>query len=183
MLFTITNESGALVDISNWTDFELTPYIDPAREFSRTVTFNDTAGGTFSDTVMVIVCNYTLLLPKQVTRVAKSSRVITYHNGRDIPTSYPKDPNSDIWLGFEMLGFEDDEWIQAHSILIDGVVVAKGETVNGLTYVDSKTNGLNIVGVRVKDGNEGNTSRVTLRYTTQYIPSDDRSQDFEIKTL
>lgn len=55
MTFTITDELGGIQPITNWTNFELIAYVNPAREYSRTVTFNDTGGGTFTEQVRVIV--------------------------------------------------------------------------------------------------------------------------------
>lgn len=53
--FTIVDDQGEPVDITGWTDFELVPLIDPAKEYARYVTFDDTAGGTFQRAVRVIV--------------------------------------------------------------------------------------------------------------------------------
>lgn len=55
LLFNIVDENGSAIDVTNWTNFELSTYIEPALEFDRTVTFDDTAGGTFSEDIRVIV--------------------------------------------------------------------------------------------------------------------------------
>ena len=55
MTFTIVDEGGNAVDITNWTEFELVPFVSPAKEYTRYATFSDTGGGTFTETVRVIV--------------------------------------------------------------------------------------------------------------------------------
>lgn len=55
MTFTITDELGGVQSIANWSDFDLVVYVSPAKEYSRTVTFSDTGGGTFTEDVRVIV--------------------------------------------------------------------------------------------------------------------------------
>ena len=56
LLFNIVDESGNPIDVTNWTNFELSTYIEPAIEFDRTVTFTDSdTSGAFSEAVRVIV--------------------------------------------------------------------------------------------------------------------------------
>ena len=120
---------------------------------------------------------------KEQVRIARNNNYILFHDSSSIPTSSPKDPNSIIWKGFTLAGLEDDETLLSASFLIDGVQVSDGDTVNGLTFLESQDNGIDQAKAKLSGGTEGATYRLTMRYSTEYVPSDDRSQDFLVTTL
>jgi hypothetical protein len=133
--------------------------------------------------VGVIVVPTTYLAAKSQITVTKAKRNIIYHDGSSVPTADPKDPNSNVWYGLELLGFSDDETILTGVVLIDGEVMTVGQENNGLRFEELQSNGVNLAKIRLTGGDVDKTYRVTLRYSTQYVPSDDRSQDITIKEL
>ena len=76
MTFTIVDEGGNAVDITNWTEFELVPFVSPAKEYTRYATFSDTGGGTFAETVRVIVGDTSLPDAKGITVTTPSKRTV-----------------------------------------------------------------------------------------------------------
>jgi len=136
-----------------------------------------------SGAIGVIVIPETYLSAKSVVTVTKAKRSQAFHDGTGVPEADPKDPNSDVWYQFELLGFEEDEAILTASVLIDGVLVGNGQEHNGLVFVELQSDGVNLAKVRLKGGNLGQKYRVSIRYSTPYVPSDDRSQDITIVQL
>lgn len=110
------------------------------------------------------------------------ANAVIYHNGIDVPELNPKDPDSDNWFGFDF-SLATGEQITASSWLIDGeAVTSDGDEVNGLVYHD-KTHDSTKTRVRLSGGVVDRKYRVTCRYTTTLVPSDDKSFDIEIKDL
>lgn len=137
--------------------------------YSVTVVYENqiTQPGTYDGALSVVV------IPK-----VKISQV--FHDGISIPEAAPKDPDSDVWREFDLRNLESGESVTYAVILIDGVNVEKGEAVNGLTYVDMQYDGATRIKARIKGGKLGHTYKLTLRYSTQRIPSDDKSMYIEI---
>lgn len=98
---------------------------------------------------------------------------IVYHDGKNIPELDPKDPDSDTWYGIEYT-LDDGEFITADSWLIDGEPVTTGVIVKGLEFVSGARNGV-YTKVNLKGGIEGTRYLITNRFSTNQVPSDDRS--------
>lgn len=145
----------------------------------------DSAGRTayISRTVIVYAASTSFADARDTMRVVRPNSVVYLHDNATIPMTSPKDPNSRIFKGFELLGFADGEIIIAHSVLINGQAVAPGGTVAGLTFHGTQTNSINKIKVEISGGTIGATYRLTLRYSTQYTASDDRSLEFEVREL
>ena len=95
------------------------------------------------------------------------------HNGKDIPTADPKDPDSDVWYGFTYQ-LEDLETISSSVWLINGTLVSNGQTVDDLTFEASDISD-NVTKANVSGGNVGVRYTLTNRISTNVTPSDDRS--------
>lgn len=150
-----------------------------------TYTVTDAAGNSASveRRVYVYAASTSYTDPREVVRVVKANNLVFIHDGSSVPVSSPKDPNSRIFKGFELLGFASDEVILGCIILIDGVPVNPDDTVSGLTYHGWQSNGINKVKVELSGGTLDRWYELTIRYTTQYTPSDDRSQKFTVMEL
>jgi len=150
-----------------------------------TYTVSDEAGNTASvqRRVYVYAVSESYTDARDQVRVLKPNNVVYLHDGVTVPTTQPKDPNSRIFKGFELLGFAADEAVLSHTFLINGTVVGEDDEVDGLTFRSSQTNGINKVKAELSGGTEGTTYKLTLRFTTQYTPSDDRSQYFTVQEL
>jgi len=150
-----------------------------------TYTVTDAAGNTASAQrqVYVYAVSTSYTDARDTMRVSKPNNLVYLHTGVEIPTTSAKDPNARIFKGFELLGFSADEIILDHSILINGTVVDADDTVDGLIFHGTQGNGINKVKAEISGGTLGETYRLTLRFTTQYTPSDDRSQDFLVMEL
>lgn len=99
---------------------------------------------------------------------------LIYHDGKSIPTAYPKDIHSDVWYGFDY-ELETGETITSSAWLIDGVAVTNaGDSVNGMAYQAKDTAG-QYTKLRLTGGIVGTTYTITNRITTTSTPSDDRS--------
>lgn len=120
---------------------------------------------------------------KEQLKISRTNDLVFLHDGKEIPVTAAKSPLSRIFKGFVLLGTEDDETIISHQILINDQVVAVGEGVDGMTFHGSQTDGVTQVKAEISGGISGKTYRVTLNYSTQYVPSDYRSQEFEVKPL
>jgi hypothetical protein len=104
-----------------------------------------------------------------------------YHNGINIPTADPKDPDSDVWYGFTYT-LEDIETISSSTWLINGTAVSNGQDVDGLTF-ESSSFSANVTKANLSGGNTGERYTVTNRIDTNVTPSDDRSMYITIKPL
>ena len=100
------------------------------------------------------------------------------HNGKDIPTADPKDPDSDVWYGFTYT-LEDLETISSSAWLINGTLVSNGQAVDGLTFEASDLSGA-VVKANVSGGTIGVRYTLTNRLSTNVTPSDDRSMYINI---
>lgn len=110
--------------------------------------------------------------------------MIVVHDGKTIPTLDPKDPNSEIWIGFKLKGLQDGDVITSYSFLInDQEVTTPGDEVDGLTYQGKDANGTDTAKVLLHAGTEFNEYKLTLRFSTPSIPSDDRSATFMVRQL
>ena len=103
------------------------------------------------------------------------------HDGKNIPTVDPKDPDSDVWYGFTYT-LEDAETISSSVWLINGTEVTNGQTVDGLTFVDSSFSG-NVVKARLLGGVLPDLYKVTNRSSSNVTPLDDRSMYIRVKEL
>lgn len=122
-------------------------------------------------------------LAKEQLKISRTNDLVFLHDGSDIPVTAPKSPRSRIKKGFRLLGTEDDESIISHVVLINDQLVSVGQTVEGLTFHSSVTDGSSQVTVEISGGLSGKTYRLTLGYSTNYVPMDYRSQDFDVKPL
>lgn len=56
LVFNILDSEGVPQSLVDWTNFELTTYVEPAKEYSRIVTFTDSRdASTFSQQIRVII--------------------------------------------------------------------------------------------------------------------------------
>lgn len=120
---------------------------------------------------------------KEVLKVSRSNDLVFLHDGSEIPETAPKHPKSRIFKGFIVKGLDEGETIISHSFLINDQEVEPGDTVDGLTFHISRTDGVSEVKAEISGGIVGNEYLLTLNYSTQYVPSDYRSQTFEVKVL
>lgn len=120
---------------------------------------------------------------KEILKVSRTNDYVFLHDGKQIPQTNAKSPLSRIFKGFVILGMAEDETILSHAILINGQLVSPGDVVDGMTFHGSQTDGKSQVKAEISGGIEGHTYRLTLNYSTAYVPSDYRSQDFEVKQL
>ena len=95
------------------------------------------------------------------------------HDGETSPTAPTKDPQSDVWYGFEY-ALESGEVITGSQWLIDDVLVTAGQSVNGLTFVGEDNSG-SVTKCRLSGGSSGTNYRLTNRLSTSATPSDDRT--------
>jgi hypothetical protein len=95
------------------------------------------------------------------------------HDGEISPIAPTKDPQSDVWYGFEY-SLESGEVITGSDWLIDDVLVTAGQSVNGLNFVDKDNSG-SVTKCRLSGGSAGSIYRVTNRLSTSATPSDDRT--------
>jgi len=109
--------------------------------------------------------------------------MVVTHDGNNIPTINPKDPNDFKWVEFSPQNMADDETITSFSILINDQVVNVGETFDGLRLETTQSNGTDVVKAQFSGGNLYDKYRVTFRFSTQYIPQADRSCEFMVKEL
>lgn len=121
--------------------------------------------------------------PKEQLKISRTNDLVFLHDGKDIPRTAAKSPLSRVYKGFVLLGTQEDETIMSHHILINDQVVISGDVVDGMTFHGSQTDGVTQVKAEISGGISGKTYRVTLNYSTQYVPSDYRSQEFEVKPL
>lgn len=161
-------------------------------------TIDTSSAGTFTRTasatnaLSTVTADYTITVvepvvdyvdPREILKVAKSNDLVFLHDGSEIPETAPKSPNSIAYKGFQILGLSEDEVIQQYWVLIEGQIVEPGESVNGLRYESALTNNVDRVKVLLSGGTSGLSYRLTLRFKTQHVPLDERSQDFEVKPL
>lgn len=155
-----------------------------AGTFTRTASATnavDTVTADYTVTVVEPVVDY--VDPREILKVAKSNDLVFLHDGSEIPETAPKSPNSIAYKGFQILGLSENEVIQQYWVLIEGQIVEPGESVNGLRYESALTNNVDRVKVLLSGGTSGLSYRLTLRFKTQHVPLDERSQDFEVKPL
>lgn len=120
---------------------------------------------------------------KEQLKLSRTNDLVFVHDGADIPETAPKHPKAIVYKGFELLGLEDDESISSYSFLINDQEVSEGESVDGLVFLGSETNWLNKAKAMLSGGTVGKRYLLTLNYSTQYVPSDYRSQEFEVRVL
>ena len=104
------------------------------------------------------------------------------HDGENIPTVDPKDPNSIKALYGFTYNLADGEVFLVNEWLINDIPVLVGETVDGLT-VDVITFLENVTEVGLTDGTPHCRYRVTNRTKTNLRDIDDRSFYVKIKSL
>lgn len=103
------------------------------------------------------------------------------HDGT-IPNVGPFDSDSDIWYGFRIRNLQEGELLTSYAFLINGQPVnTAGQVVDGVEYkgkaqVDDQQVAVNLAPTADHVG----SCRVTLRYSTTNIPSDDKSFDLVI---
>jgi hypothetical protein len=150
-----------------------------------TYSIADAAGNTASvqRRVYVYAVSESYTDARDQVRVLKPNNVVYLHDGLTVPTTQPKDPNSRVFKGFELLGFATDEIVLGYVFLINDTEVGDGDAVDGLTFHGSQANGINKIKAELSGGTVGTTYKLTLRFTTQYTPSDDRSQYFVVQDL
>lgn len=117
MTFEMRDDEGNLVsqaEFDTWTDIALETYIEPAFAFNRAVTFNDTTGGQFSDTIRVVVGNsiYATDVVFSPDKLKTMPNEIDAFVGRDnilsIDIEYEGQPlNLSSFYRFEFMGVAD----------------------------------------------------------------------------
>ena len=100
------------------------------------------------------------------------------HDGKNIPTADPKDPDSDVWYGFTYT-LEDLETVATSTWLINGTAVTNGQAVDGLTFEAGSYSG-GVTKANVSGGTIGVRYSLTNRRSTNVTPSDDRSMYINI---
>ena len=160
LLFNIVDENGSAIDVTNWTNFELSTYIEPALEFDRTVTFDDTAGGTFSEDIRVIVGDTSVANNAEYIPYLLSTNVkeVTVFKGRGNRFSVSLSHNGavidlSVFSRFELYGLTD-------SPIDSGVTagVIDWDDGNGIINIDAG-----------ETATASNTAKTTLvGYSTSY---------------
>lgn len=120
---------------------------------------------------------------KELLKVSRSNDLVFLHDGNDIPVTAPKHPRSRIFKGFSIKGMAEGERVISHSFLINDREVDPGDEVDGMVFHVSRTDGEAEVKAELSGGLEGKEYLLTLNYSTQYVPSDFRSQKFMVKVL
>ena len=92
------------------------------------------------------------------------------HNGKNIPTASPKDPDSDVWYGFT--------W----PLSINGSLATAGQTVDGLKF-EASVYAEKEAKINISGGTEGQRYTLTNRLATTETPSDDRSMYITVVNL
>ena len=106
---------------------------------------------------------------------------ILIHNGVSPTSASPKDIDSDVWYGFTYT-LEEGEVLLSSTWLINDVEVTPTDTVDSLLFIESVFSGTTTK-IRVSGGVRGKRYKVTNRFTTNLVPSDDRSLLFSIVQL
>lgn len=154
MTFTITDELGGIQPITNWTNFELIAYVNPAREYSRTVTFNDTGGGTFTEQVRVIVGDTKLDADKEITVTTPSKRTVVVSSGNAAIPVFYKDMSDVVDFLFEFAPFLQGDSVASYLITSNNV------TIEADYYNENQ------VQVWVKSGVQGSMASVSVAMTS-----------------
>lgn len=101
------------------------------------------------------------------------------HDGENIPTVSPKDPDSDVWYGFTYT-LESGETISSSTWLINNVPVSNGQTEDGLTLNTSSIQD-EVTKANIAGGTLGTRYLLTNRTVTNVTPSDDKSMHIFIR--
>lgn len=161
--------------------------VDTNTPGTYTITYNvsDAAGNAAAQVsrTVTVQSEAVYLAPKEILKISRTNDLVYLHNGNEIPITNAKHPRAQVFKGFVLLGMEDDETIISHSILINDQPVNVGDAVDSLVFHGSQTDGVKQVKAEISGGISGHTYRLTVNYSTQYVPSDYRSQDFEVKPL
>lgn len=120
---------------------------------------------------------------KELLKVSRSNDLVFLHDGNDVPVTAPKHPRSRIFKGFSIKGMAEGERIISHSFLINDKEVDPGDVVDSMVFHISRTDGEAEVKAELSGGIEGQEYLLTLNYSTQFVPSDFRSQKFIVKVL
>lgn len=119
--------------------------------------------------------NLDFIEPANTVIVEVAPMATVKHDGVNIPDWPAKDPDADIWNGIDLDFLAADDPIIGYSILINDQAANDGETVDGLTLLDKDSDLLKTVTARLAGGTFGERYKVTVRYSTNSIPSDDKS--------
>lgn len=103
------------------------------------------------------------------------------HDGSNIPTVDPKDPDSDSWYEFT-LALQAGETLNSIAWLINGTLVNDTDTVDGLQFVTSDVSG-EAFRAKLSGGTLNQFYVLTVRYSTNQQPSEDRSMRFRVINL
>ena len=119
--------------------------------------------------------NLDFIEPANTVLVEVAPMATVKHDGVNIPDWPAKDPDADIWNGLTLDFLADDDPVTSYSILINDQPVNNGDTIDGLTLIDSDSDLAKTITARLGAGTFGERYKVTTRYSTASIPSDDKS--------
>jgi hypothetical protein len=130
----------------------------------------DSAGSTSP-----LIQNLDFIEPANTVLVEVAPMATVKHDGVNIPDWPAKDPDADIWNGLTLDFLADDDPVTGYSILINDQPANHGDTIDGLTLIDSDSDLAKTITARLGAGTFGERYKVTTRYSTASIPSDDKS--------
>lgn len=169
-----TPETALVVDVATASETDTAIAVESAGSDQDigvgTGSETDTAGGATP-----LIQNLDFIEPANTVLVEVAPMATVKHDGVNIPDWPAKDPDADIWNGLTLDFLAIDDPITSYSILINDQPANHGDTIDGLTLIDSDSDLAKTITTRLGAGIFGERYKVTARYSTASIPSDDKS--------